>query len=109
MRQRRQPTSPADATTSLRSSSLASTSGTSWNYANPNYQVAARLVEVLSGEELGHYLRRHIFQPAQMAATTSTITDDQPVAGLAQGHVAAYGYRSRHPGSAATPPETAAS
>src|SRR4051794_15648585 len=95
---RAQPSSPAEATTSLRSTHLASTPGTSYSYANPNYQVAARLVEVLSGEPFGRYLRRHILQPAQMSATTSTVTDDQPVPGLAEGHLIAYGHAFAAPG-----------
>jgi CubicO group peptidase (beta-lactamase class C family) len=89
---RAQPNNPSDATTSLRSARLATTPGTTYSYANPNYQVAARLVEVLSGEPFGEYLRRHIFEPAGMAATTSTATDDQPVRGLADGHLIAYGH-----------------
>jgi len=95
---RDQPNSPREATTSLRSARLASTPGTSYSYANPNYQVAARLVEVLSGEPFGRYLRRHVFGPAEMAATTSTATDDQPVPGLAEGHLIAYGHAFAAPG-----------
>ncbi len=89
---RSQPSSPREATTSLRSAHLASTPGTSYRYANPNYQVAARLVEVISGEPFGRYLRRHILEPAHMSGTTSTVTDDQPVPGLAEGHLVAYGH-----------------
>jgi CubicO group peptidase (beta-lactamase class C family) len=95
---RDQPSSPRQATTSLRAAHLASTPGTSYSYANPNYQVAARLVEVVSGEPFGRYLRRHILQPAGMAATTSTVTDDQPVRGLADGHLIAYGHAFTAPG-----------
>jgi CubicO group peptidase (beta-lactamase class C family) len=89
---REQPSSPAEATTSLRTARLATAPGTSYSYANPNYQVAARLVEVLSGEPFEAYLRRHIFEPAGMSATTSTATDDEPVPGLADGHLIAYGH-----------------
>lgn len=89
---RQQPTNPQDATRSLRTARLASAPGTKWSYANPNYQVAARLVEALSGEEFGQYLSRHIFEPAHMTSTTSTLTDDQPVPGLADGHLLAYGH-----------------
>jgi CubicO group peptidase (beta-lactamase class C family) len=95
---RDQPSTPDEATTSLRSAHLAFTPGTSYSYANPNYQVAARLVEVLSGEPFGRYLRRHIFEPARMASTTSTATDDQPVPGLAEGHLIAYGHTFAVPG-----------
>jgi len=89
---RPQPSTPTEATTSLRSARLASTPGRSYSYHNPNYHVAARLVEVLSHEPFSQYLRRHIFEPAGMTSTTSTVTDDQPVPGLADGHVVAYGH-----------------
>jgi CubicO group peptidase (beta-lactamase class C family) len=39
-------------TTSLSSARLVAAPGTQFNYHNPNYQVAARLVEVLSGQTL---------------------------------------------------------
>ena len=95
---RPQPRTTTEATTSLRSARLASTPGTTWSYHNPNYQVAARLVEVLSGEPFDRYLRRHILQPAGMASSTSTATDDQPVPGLTEGHVTAYGHAIPAPG-----------
>ena len=87
-----QPSSPREATTSLRSARLAAIPGTTYSYANPNYRVAARLVEQLSGEPFQAYLRRHIFEPAGMSATTSTATDDQPVPSLPDGHLIAYGH-----------------
>ena len=95
---RPQPRTTTEATTSLRSARLASTPGTAWSYHNPNYQVAARLVEVLSGEPFDHYLRRHIFEPARMTSSTSTVTDDQHVPGLSEGHVIAYGHAFTAPG-----------
>ena len=95
---RTQPRTPTEATTSLRSAHLASTPGTTWSYHNPNYQVAARLVEVLSGEPFDAYLRRHILEPAGMVSSTSTATDDEPVPGLAEGHVTAYGHAFTAPG-----------
>jgi CubicO group peptidase (beta-lactamase class C family) len=98
---RHQPSSTREATTSLRSAHLASTPGTSYSYANPNYQVAARLVEVVSGEPFGRYLCRHVLEPAGMISTTSTVTDDQTVPGLTEGHVTAYGhaFTAHGPGS----------
>ena len=96
---RPQPRTPTEATTSLRSAHLASTPGTTWSYHNPNYQVAARLVEVLSGEPFDAYLRRHILEPAGMVSSTSTATDDEPVPGLAEGHVTAYGHAFTAPGA----------
>ena len=95
---RPQPSTTTEATTSLRTARLASPPGERWSYHNPNYQVAARLVEVVSGEPFGRYLRRHVFGPAQMTSTTSTATDDEPVPGLARGHVLAYGHPIAAPG-----------
>ncbi|SDF43760.1 CubicO group peptidase, beta-lactamase class C family [Lentzea fradiae] len=40
--------------------------GTRFAYSNVNYNVAARLVEVLSGESYEDYLRRHVFEPLGM-------------------------------------------
>jgi CubicO group peptidase (beta-lactamase class C family) len=59
----------------------------------PAIQVAARLVEVLSGEPFGRYLRHHVFEPAQMSATTSTASDDEPVPAAAAGTLLARSWR----------------
>ncbi len=85
---RRQPATLAEATTSLSSARLVAAPGTQFNYHNPNYQVAARLVEVLSGETFENYLRTHVLQPAGMSASLTTNTDEP---GLANGHVITYG------------------
>jgi CubicO group peptidase (beta-lactamase class C family) len=95
---RRQPTTVPQAASSLRSYHLATTPGTAWSYANPNYQVAARLVEVVSGEEFNAYQQRHIFTPAHMTSTSATITENDPVPGLADGHLMAYGHPFTAPG-----------
>lgn len=86
-----QPSSLAEAVTRLDSAHLVADPGARWNYHNPNYQVAARLVEVVSGLSFEDYLRRHVFDPLGMAASTTTETDDQQVAGLADGYTFAYG------------------
>ena len=88
---RRQPTSTNEAVASMSPAHLVAAPGTRWNYHNPNYHVAARLVEVLSGEGFEDYLRHHVFEPAGMDATSTTIMSTDPVAGLASGHVVAYG------------------
>lgn len=88
---RNQPATTVEAVTSLRSAQLVADPGTQWNYHNPNYQVAARLVEVLSGEAFGKYLDAHVFGPAGMTSSTTFETGDQAVPGLADGHVVAYG------------------
>ncbi|HEX2080513.1 MAG TPA: serine hydrolase domain-containing protein [Longimicrobium sp.] len=40
--------------------------GTRWQYANAGYTLLADIVERVSGEELGAFLRRRIFQPLGM-------------------------------------------
>ena len=89
---RPQPRTLAEATTSLSTAHLVAAPGTRFNYHNPNYQVAARLVEVLSGQPFDAYLREHVFRPAGMTASLTTYTDNEPVPGLTDGHVIAYGH-----------------
>ncbi|MGW5360674.1 serine hydrolase domain-containing protein [Actinopolymorpha pittospori] len=64
------PRTAKEAVDLLRSSRLAYDPGTSWDYCNVNYWVAARLVEVVSGEEFSTYLDRHVFTPLGMTRTT---------------------------------------
>jgi CubicO group peptidase (beta-lactamase class C family) len=89
---RPQPSTLAEATTSLSPAHLVAAPGTQFNYHNPNYQVAARLVEVVSGQPFDTYLREHVLRPAGMAASLTSYFDNQPVPGLADGHVIAYGH-----------------
>lgn len=56
--------------------------------------VAARLVEVVSGEPFGRYLEERVFGPLGMEDTVSVTSSDdlrRGVVGLARGHVLAYG------------------
>jgi CubicO group peptidase (beta-lactamase class C family) len=75
----------------LDTAALVADSGTEWNYHNPNYHVAARLVVVASGADFADYLERHVFTPAGMSRTATTATTGDDVAGLAQGHTYAFG------------------
>ena len=52
-----------------------------WNYHNPNYQVAARLVEVWRRGRSGHTWRDHVFGPAGMTSSTTFETGDQAYPG----------------------------
>ncbi|WP_243073725.1 serine hydrolase [Microbacterium sp. SS28] len=88
---RPQPATLAEAAASLHAARLVADPGDEFNYHNPNYQVAARLVEVVSGESFDEYLRHHVFRPAGMDASTDTKKDNDPVADLAGGHLLAYG------------------
>lgn len=40
--------------------------GTEWAYSNPNYDLAARLVEVVSGQPFDEYVRESVFEPLGM-------------------------------------------
>jgi len=87
---RTQPRTLAEATEMLSTAHLVAAPGSEFNYHNPNYQVAARLVEVVSGETFADYLQGHVFAPAGMGHSVTTNTDTEPVDGLANGHVIAY-------------------
>ncbi|MEU0523501.1 serine hydrolase domain-containing protein [Streptomyces niveus] len=74
----------------MRGARLAAEPGTRWSYHNPNYFVAARLVEVVSGEPFADRLRGHVFAPLRMTDSRSVdSTTDMPED--ARGYVRAYG------------------
>ncbi|GAA4589382.1 serine hydrolase domain-containing protein [Planotetraspora phitsanulokensis] len=87
-----QPATPAEAVTRARDATLAAEPGTKHYYTNTNYHLAARLVEVVSGEPFADYMRRHVFEPIGMRAT---ITINQTPRDLPdtvrKGYVYAYG------------------
>jgi CubicO group peptidase (beta-lactamase class C family) len=69
---------------------LATAPGTRWAYYNPNYQIAARLVEVVSGTPFDDYLAERVFDPLGMADSRAVDTDrDLPPS--AGGHVVVLG------------------
>ncbi|MEU6075690.1 serine hydrolase domain-containing protein [Micromonospora sp. NPDC047074] len=69
----------AEAVASMRTARLAADPGTRFEYHNPNYQVAARLVEVVGGEPFDVHLRRHVFSPLGMTDSRTVDTaDDLP-------------------------------
>ena len=84
----------ANRVTALRAAHSASAPGTAFHYFDPNYQLLARLVEVVSGQPFDVYLREHVFTPLAMRDTLSAMTSalpNQPTHQLAQGHIMAYG------------------
>lgn len=95
---RPQPDSLAEAVERLRDAKLVADPGTQWNYHNPNYQVAARVVEVVSGKPFDEYLERHVFHPLGMDHSTTTTKDDEDMPGLADGYTFAYGRAVAVPG-----------
>ncbi|WP_248961982.1 serine hydrolase domain-containing protein [Sphaerisporangium perillae] len=87
-----QPDSPAGAVTRARDATLAAEPGTRHYYTNTNYHLAARLVEVVAGEPFTGYLRRHVFEPIGMRATTTVGQTPRDLPGdVREGHIYAYG------------------
>ncbi|GAA4947179.1 serine hydrolase domain-containing protein [Streptomonospora halophila] len=65
--------------------------GTDYAYSNANYWLAARVVEEASGRPFGDYLADRVFAPLGMDDTVNATTTGEPVDGLADGYVTAYG------------------
>ncbi len=86
-----QPDTLQTAVARLRLAKLVADPGTRFNYHNPNYQVAARLVEVVSGEPFADYLRQHAFEPLGMHASRTFDRAEQAAPAVVNGHVFAYG------------------
>lgn len=75
----------------MHSARLAAAPGTRWEYHNPNFQVAARLVEVVGGRPFADHLQEHVFGPLGMADSFTVDTaDDLPATGV--GHVMVLGW-----------------
>ncbi|MDX2213538.1 MAG: serine hydrolase domain-containing protein [Oculatellaceae cyanobacterium bins.114] len=88
-----QPTTNAERVESLHNARPVAVPGTEFHYFNPNYDVLARVVEVVSGQAFGEYLRSHIFTPLQMSQTfhATTMTEAQQRASrMATGHLMAF-------------------
>jgi len=70
-------TSLEDYVARLADDSLATDPGTDWEYCNPNYNVAARLVEVASGQPFEDFMEERVFAPLGMghSATRDEIVD----------------------------------
>ncbi|MBC7631299.1 serine hydrolase [Aeromicrobium sp.] len=85
------PTNAEEAVALLRDSRLAYDPETSWDYSNPNYWLAARLVEVVSGEAFSDYLARHIFTPLGMRRTSHYDVPGQAPA-VAESHSYVFGH-----------------
>jgi CubicO group peptidase (beta-lactamase class C family) len=80
------PTDLQYAVASMRTARLASAPGTKRSYHNPNYWVAARLVEVVGKQPFAEYLRQHIFLAANMTESR-TVVALQPDVNLTKGHI----------------------
>ncbi|MFI6603862.1 serine hydrolase domain-containing protein [Nonomuraea sp. NPDC050536] len=70
----------------LRTAKLATDPGAAFSYHNTNYQVAARLVEVVSGRPFSTYLDAHVFEPLGMRHSM-TVDTDRDLPGSARGYL----------------------
>ncbi|GAA0904777.1 serine hydrolase domain-containing protein [Virgisporangium ochraceum] len=80
-----------EAVAAMRTARLAADPGERFEYHNPNFQVAARLVEVVGGEPFDVYLRRHVFEPLGMTDRRTASAADT-LALLARGHILVEGF-----------------
>ncbi|WP_219501894.1 serine hydrolase domain-containing protein [Nonomuraea ceibae] len=81
-----QPDSLRQAVADLRHARLAAAPGVRHDYHNPNYWVAARLVEVVSGVPFADQLDRRVFTPLRMTSTVTVGNWRDPVPRLMDGH-----------------------
>ncbi|MDS0139143.1 MULTISPECIES: serine hydrolase domain-containing protein [unclassified Amycolatopsis] len=82
-----QPHTLAEAVARLKDAELAGEPGTTFHYHNPNYEVAARIVEVVAGQPFADHLAGHLFRPLGMTGSTAV---DAPPSGT-EGYVRAFG------------------
>ena len=75
--------------------------GTKWRYSNAGYVVLGLIVERVSGQSFGAYLREHIFQPAGMLETGG-YTEHEPVPNSALGYTTRRGFGPPTPGEPPT-------
>lgn len=64
---------------------LTATPGHLFQYSNSNYDVLGQVVETLSGQTYGDYMRDHVFQPLAMTHTFTSEAEGQ-ANGLGEGH-----------------------
>ncbi|MFD3686252.1 serine hydrolase domain-containing protein [Nocardiopsis sp. NPDC058631] len=83
----------AGAVARLAGAGLAAEPGTEEHYHNPNYHVAARMVEAVSGQSFGEFLERRTFGPLGMDDTVTVDTVGEVFdAGVATGHIGVLGH-----------------
>ncbi|GGU24803.1 serine hydrolase domain-containing protein [Lentzea flava] len=88
-----QPNTPEEAVERARDVLRTAEPGGEPRYTNTNYHLAARLVELASGEKFNDYLRSHIFEPLGMRDTVAIdVTPRDLPADYRRGHGYAYGF-----------------
>ncbi|MBW4458952.1 MAG: beta-lactamase family protein [Nodosilinea sp. WJT8-NPBG4] len=95
-----QATTIGERVTSLSQARPVELPGAQFHYFNPNYEVLARVVEVVSQQPFSDYLQTHIFTPLQMSRTLNATTRadaSQGATNMAQGHLMAFGLPFAYP------------
>jgi len=64
---------------------VATEPGEEFHYSNRNYQIAGRIVEVVSGQSYEEYVEEHIFEPLRMTSSAASDTGAH-ANGVAQGY-----------------------
>nr|WP_262391540.1 serine hydrolase domain-containing protein [Nocardiopsis sp. CNR-923] len=102
---RDQPDTLREAVASMRTGRLAADPGTRHEYHNPNFQVAARLVEVVTGRPFAERLQDSVLDPLGMHDST-TLDTERDLPASAHGHLKLLGRpvaRPNHPPSGTAP------
>lgn len=88
-----QPNTPAEAVERAREVLASAQPDGRFRYTNTNYHLAARLVELASGENFNSYLKKHVFEPLGMRDTVAidVAPRDLPP-DFRRGHGYAYGF-----------------
>jgi CubicO group peptidase (beta-lactamase class C family) len=95
-----QVTTISERVTSLSQARPVASPGAQFHYFNPNYEVLARVVEVVSQQPFSAYLQTHIFTPLQMSRTLNATTSADAFQGatnMAQGHLMGFGIPFAYP------------
>ncbi len=95
-----QPTTNTERVNSLHQAHPVAAPGTEFHYFNPNYDILARIVEVVSRQPFAEYLQSHIFTPLQMSQTfhaTTMAQAQQQGDRLASGHLMAFAIPFAYP------------
>ena len=71
------------------------TGGRDYRYSDANYMILGALVEHVTGETFGAYLRRHVLDPLAMTHSAAT-ADEARTAGVPAGHRYYLGRAQRH-------------
>ncbi|GAB2805075.1 serine hydrolase domain-containing protein [Lentzea nigeriaca] len=88
-----QPNTPEEAVERAREVLSTAEPGGERRYTNTNYHLAARLVELASGEKFNDYLRAHIFEPLGMRDTVAiNVTPRDLPPDYRRGYGYAYGF-----------------